>query len=485
MMETMTIEGVTLISANGRLRMPPDGAMRVPVEFYLSKSLLPEAIELERLAEIAAHEKVYGRVVVLPDVHFKEKNFIPSGVVVPTEGGFVPEFASPPNDAMALLATSVDSASLTRGDLDRIFEELRGAIEMYRRDEPAVGENLFLEILRKGVGAVAEAYEISDDDRANIEREGSAFPDGEEPEPEEIVEAFRGFYGDDRPPHLFEYVPTYDVVEAGRRCLGVLDGGSHFLEFCRVDKIFKEDHAEVLGLSMGQLLVALHAAAADVGIIANRAYLPADGNSGFTYLPLDEPDGKRFLIAMSAASNFAYVNRAYILHQVRRILNDVLGDDVICSLVSDVSHDLIEPIKFSGAELCLHRKGAVRALPAEECADHPRFSKTGIPFYFPSALGGAAYLMANPIGQPDTFYTTSHGSGRRMKVDAAIEAYTPEEVEAQAESGGAVLYRFGKTRFGGQAPQSYKSMDGVLATLGELHLAEPIARLQPVAMLKA
>ncbi|MEV5837587.1 RtcB family protein [Nocardia sp. NPDC052112] len=77
------------------------------------------------------------------------------------------------------------------------------------------------------------------------------------------------------------------------------------------------------------------------------------------------PEGRDYLAAMAAATNYARANRQLLTETVRRIVETHTG--VGLDLVYDVSHNLatLETHSVDGrpTQLCVHRKGATRAVP--------------------------------------------------------------------------------------------------------------------------
>jgi tRNA-splicing ligase RtcB len=82
--------------------------------------------------------------------------------------------------------------------------------------------------------------------------------------------------------------------------------------------------------------------------------------------PVRSPEGADYLAAMAAAANYGRANRQLLTHATRRAFASALGD-VGLELLYDVSHNLakLEWHDVDGEQrlLCVHRKGATRALP--------------------------------------------------------------------------------------------------------------------------
>ena len=56
--------------------------------FYLEKRIFPENFNFKKFKLIIDKYKIYKKIICLPDLDFKVKNFVPSGVVIPTKNYF-------------------------------------------------------------------------------------------------------------------------------------------------------------------------------------------------------------------------------------------------------------------------------------------------------------------------------------------------------------------------------------------------------------
>ena len=64
------------------------------INFYLQTEHLPKDKSIEKLKTIARTFDIYGDLTALPDLHFKVKNFVPSGMTIALKNSF-----SPPHNA--------------------------------------------------------------------------------------------------------------------------------------------------------------------------------------------------------------------------------------------------------------------------------------------------------------------------------------------------------------------------------------------------
>src|SRR6266849_7506354 len=112
--------------------------------------------------------------------------------------------------------------------------------------------------------------------------------------------------------------------------LGSLGSGNHFIEIERADKIFDKRVAERLGVHKeGQILVLIHTGSRGYGHQTCSDYLKVMERAINKYnirlpdrelaaCPSKSPEAEDYIPAMSAACNFAFVNRQMITHWVRQ-----------------------------------------------------------------------------------------------------------------------------------------------------------------------
>jgi tRNA-splicing ligase RtcB len=152
-----------------------------------------------------------------------------------------------------------------------------------------------------------------------------------------------------------------------------------------------------------------------------------------------------------------------------------------------VSHNLakIERHSVDGTEreLCVHRKGATRALPPGDAELPPDLRAHGQPVLIPGSMGTASWvLVGSPTG--GAFHSTCHGAGRTMSRHAARRAISGDRLREQLEGAG-VHVRAGSWRgLAEEAPFSYKDVDLVVATCEHAGLAKRVARLRPIGVVK-
>jgi tRNA-splicing ligase RtcB len=202
--------------------------------------------------------------------------------------------------------------------------------------------------------------------------------------------------------------------------------------------------------------------------------------------PVDSPHGRRYLAAMAAAANFGRANRQVISWSVRQVFDAVMGAASI-SLIYDVSHNLakLETHDVDGhrKQLCVHRKGATRALPP----GHPDlpvvYRDVGQPVLVPGSMGTASYVLVGDV-RNEAFSSTCHGAGRALSRHAAMRTGSGIELRNRLRRAGIVVETRSIRSLPEETPQAYKDVDEVVRTCAGAGLSRPVARLKPLGVLK-
>jgi tRNA-splicing ligase RtcB len=203
--------------------------------------------------------------------------------------------------------------------------------------------------------------------------------------------------------------------------------------------------------------------------------------------PVRSPEGEAYLGAMHAAANYGRANRQLLTHATREAFRAALGRDDL-DLVWDVSHNLarLEWHTVTGQRrlLCVHRKGATRALPPGHGDLPPDLAPYGQPVLVPGSMGTASYVLAGVEGG-GAFHSTCHGAGRTMSRHAARRRIRGEVLRRELEAQGIGVRSHSMRALAEEAPASYKDVDEVVATCERAGLARRVARLRPIGVIKA
>lgn len=203
-------------------------------------------------------------------------------------------------------------------------------------------------------------------------------------------------------------------------------------------------------------------------------------------VPVRSPEGEAYLAAMAAAANYGRANRQLLGEAARRAFASAVGPGAL-ELVYDVSHNLakLEHHDVDGRRrlLCVHRKGATRALPPGHPDLPADLASVGQPVLVPGSMGTASHLLVGVTGG-GAFHSTCHGAGRTMSRTAARKQVSGEELRRELEVSGVTMRAGSRRGLAEEAPFSYKDVDEVVATVEQAGLARRVARLVPLGVVK-
>jgi tRNA-splicing ligase RtcB (3'-phosphate/5'-hydroxy nucleic acid ligase) len=221
------------------------------------------------------------------------------------------------------------------------------------------------------------------------------------------------------------------ALQRGVRQVGSLGSGNHFLEVQVVDEICDPHAAAALDLTPGRVCVMIHCGSRGLGhqicsdhVRTMVAVMPRYGITVPDPAGLRSRDvtgGRAYLGAMAAAANYGRANRQLLTEATRDAFAAATGTASL-DLLYDVSHNLakIEDHMVDGRQrtLCVHRKGATRALPPGHPDLPPDLAAIGQPVLVPGSMGTASYVL---VGVPEgrAFFSACHGAGRTMSRHAA------------------------------------------------------------------
>jgi tRNA-splicing ligase RtcB len=288
--------------------------------------------------------------------------------------------------------------------------------------------------------------------------------------------------------------------------LGSLGSGNHFLEVQKVDKIYDEKAAKVMGITQqGQVTILIHCGSRGFGHQVCSDYLRVAENAlrkyGFTLpdrelacVPYDSDEGRDYLAAMNCALNFAWCNRQMIMHWVRKAFEKVFGSSLDTKLVYDVAHNIAKverhsiEIENEGRNirnLMVHRKGATRAFPAGMEQIPTKYRSIGQPVIIPGSMGTASWLLLGSQKSMDlSFGSTAHGAGRTMSRGAAKRKYNEQSVKNALESRGIYVKALTREGIVEETPEAYKDVDTIANISHKLGIATKVVRLVPLGVIK-
>jgi tRNA-splicing ligase RtcB len=245
--------------------------------------------------------------------------------------------------------------------------------------------------------------------------------------------------------------------------MGTLGGGNHFLELTVDDD--------------EQVWLMLHSGSRNIGKeIAERHISEAKGLDHNLDLPdrdlavflAGTPQMDAYLRDLYWAQEYAARNRAVLMALFQRVVNDEFaarGLDVEYGEQISAHHNYVARETLSdGTELIVTRKGAIRAGSGEY----------GL---IPGSMGTGSYVVKG-LGNEASYWSASHGAGRRMSRNKARRTFTVDDLASQTagvecrKDAGVV----------DEIPGAYKDLGAVIEA--QRDLVEVVARLTTLMCVK-
>ena len=463
-----------------RYRIEREGAMRVPGVVFASRELLPGGPgdhALQQVADVATLPGIVEASYAMPDVHWGYG--FPIGGVAATDvgaGGVVS-----PGGVGFDISCGVRLLSSPELTLDELRPRLARVMDALGRQTPR----------GPGPGGLWRLRDRAELERVLLGGARYAVEQGHGVGRDLERCEDQGAVGGASPGQV-----SPRAVERGIGQVGSLGSGNHFLEVQVVETVYDAHAARVLGLAPGRVCVMIHCGSRGLGHQTCTDHVRvmdrAMASCGITVpdrqlacAPVDSPAGRDYLGAMSAAANYGRANRQLLAERVRRVFAEECpaGFD----LVYDVSHNLakLEEHEVDGARrlLCVHRKGATRALPPGHPDLPASLAEVGQPVLLPGTMGTASYVLVGVPGSP-AFSSAAHGAGRVQSRHAAARSIGGRQLRTQLEARGIAIRGASWRGLAEENPTAYKDVDAVVEATEGAGLARKVARLLPVGVVK-
>jgi tRNA-splicing ligase RtcB (3'-phosphate/5'-hydroxy nucleic acid ligase) len=443
--------------------------MRVPGLIVADERLIASIrtdASLEQVANGATLPGIVRAALAMPDIH--QGYGLPVGGVVATDaahGAISPgAIGFDINCGVRLVKTQLEAGDVA-ARMEPLVDALFGTIPtgVGSRGALTLDARMLDEVMARGAAwAVERGYGVPDD-LERIESGGCL----EGADPGKVSERAR---------------------ERGRRQLGTLGSGNHFLEVQVVEAIDDPGTAAALGVRAGQVMVMIHTGSRGLGHQVCTDFLDVTGKAlrryGITVpdrqlacAPADSAEARDYLGAMRAAANFAFANRQLLTHWTRDVFARVLGAGAReLAVVYDVAHNIAktEDHVVDGVvrRLTVHRKGATRAFP-------------GQPVIVPGDMGRYSYLLVGTeAAMRETFGSTCHGAGRLLSRTAAVKAARGRRIDLELRARGVVARATGRDALAEEMPEAYKDVNDVVDVVHRFGISLRVARLRPLGVIK-
>jgi len=460
--------------------------MRVPVRVFAGEKLLAEMDEqvFVQAANVATLPGIVEASFCMPDAHWGYGFPIGGVAAVDVETGVISPggIGFDINCGVRLVTTNLTWGKL-KPRLGKLMDGLAARVPagVGSRGDVRVSRDEFREVLASGSRwAIRNGYGTRED----LEHTESG-----------------GCFGDADPERVSER-----AIERGYRQIGTLGSGNHYLEvqLLRPKGIHDAALARAFGLDIPeQVVVMFHCGSRGLGHQVATDYLQSflramPREFGLPIIdrelacaPFTSDPGRDYFAAMCCAANMSFANRQVILHRIREVFGDVFRcapEELGIRNVYDVSHNIakIERHLVDGVErrLLVHRKGATRAFPPGHSELPASYRETGQPVIIGGSMETGSYLLAGVGEGGSSFFSTAHGSGRRMSRSRARKLVRGGEIRKRMEERGIMVRAASLRGLAEEAGLAYKDVDEVAEAAELAGLSRRVAHLVPVGNVK-
>lgn len=467
-----------------RWLIPKTGPMRVPGLIFSNAALIKDVREdqsLTQVANVATLPGIVGHSLAMPDIHWGygfpiggvAAFDLDKGIVSPGGVGY------DINCGCRLMTTQLradEIQPLMRDLVSTLFKNIpsgvgsTGPIHLSKSDEARVAAQGSAWAVKKGFGTTEDLERTED----------HGVMDGADPS-----------------------VLSERAIKRGKDQLGTLGSGNHFLEVQVVDQIYDSKKAHAYNLMDGQITIFIHSGSRGFGHQICDDFLKEMGKHAqresfelpdrqLACASLKSDQGRRYLSAMACAANYAWANRQILMHWTRDTLLkffSISQRQLGMQLLYDVCHNIAKKeLHFvDGAHmmLCVHRKGATRALPPGHSLLPDIYRDVGQPVLIPGDMGTCSYVLAGAEeAMIQSFGSSCHGAGRVLSRSKAVKMAKGRAIYRELEDKGIFVQSRGKKTLKEEMPEAYKDVSQVVEVVHEVGLAQKVARLRPLGVIK-
>ncbi|MFQ6607547.1 MAG: RtcB family protein [Fidelibacterota bacterium] len=465
--------------------VPKIGQMRVPGRIYASRHLMNSIAGdpcVEQVRNVAHLPGIVNYSLAMPDIHWGYGFPIGGVAAMDADEGVI----SPGgvgydiNCGVRLLSTHLrreDIQGRIRPLLAQLFRDIPTGVGSHGAIQNLTVPELD-RILTQGVSRAVELGYGTPADSKYVEEEGCI-----------------GGAKSDR--------VSERAKQRGRKQIGTLGSGNHFLEIDYVDKIYHKKAAARLHLSSEQIVVIIHTGSRGLGYQVCDDYLKSTLKAVDQYglklpdrqlacAPLKSPEGQAYLGAMRAAANFAFANRQVIKHLAEKAFLKALNlqpRELGMKLIYDICHNIAKyeehTINNQSQKVCVHRKGATRSFGPGSLAVPAEYRDIGQPVLVPGDMGRYSYLcIGTEKAMTETFGSSCHGAGRMMSRKKSSKVSREMNMIAELRRCGVEIMAQGKRTIAEEMPHAYKDVAQVVDVMDGAGISKKVARFRPLGVIK-
>jgi tRNA-splicing ligase RtcB len=195
---------------------------------------------------------------------------------------------------------------------------------------------------------------------------------------------------------------------------------------------------------------------------------------------------------MACAVNFAFANRQMLTHFCRQALARFFGqsaESLGLHLVYDVCHNIAKweqhDVDGQRRRVCVHRKGATRAFGPGHPEVPEQYRQVGQPVLVPGDMGRYSFVLAGTDrAMAESWGSSCHGAGRRMSRAQAKRTAKGRQIIRELRQQGIWVRSDAKHTVLEEIPEAYKDVADVVEVISGAGLARPVAKLEPLAVVK-
>jgi tRNA-splicing ligase RtcB len=461
-------------------------AMKVDAEIFATEEILKTAINdasIQQVINVSALPGIVSRSFAMPDIHYGYGFSIGGAAAFPADSGIVLPggVGYDINCGVRLLSTNIEADEMEKYRDSIGISILRDIpTGLTKHSNHMLNKKEFFRVLKNGAEEIVKNYGGEQGDLEFIESAGKL-----EFDTPEIIS--------DR------------AIERGKTQVGSLGGGNHFIEIQLVDEIYDKKAADTFGLKKGAVALMIHTGSRGFGHQVATDYIERIRKKNLDKLSkvgikdqqlifaeIKSKEGRHYLQALNAASNFAWANRHLLMVDIIRIFEHYFkssAQNMGIRLVYDQAHNIakFERHTVAGKEenLLVHRKGATRAFPPGHKDVPVRYRHVGQPVLIPGSMGTATYVLRGTQTAMDiSFGTSAHGAGRKLSRHKAVKFAAGTNVRNQLKAKNILVYSHSKKGLKEEIPEAYKEIDEVIEVTEGAGISEKVARLIPLVVIK-
>lgn len=479
--------------------------MKVPVVFHVGDKLMPGDETMKQLESVAANGCIFHHVAAMADVHSKPGRKNATGTTVASEQYILPQVNdSDPACGMRLVRLDLDDTNITPKEIDRIFQAATKTVPTKKYVGTVLPFRVIVDICRLGIAPLIEYLGI----KTKHESENSID---------------RGNFFDEAPTRrgIMNIIPPLFLFFAQFRSGIIGAAGNHFLDLMKVTDVVDPQVAARFNLRKGQYILMVHCGSGILGqytmymfTAKKREHLStailmnigrffwltpfkktiariadkiraSDFGKAEPLITFDGEgeDGRLYMAARRACSNFAHANRATITHNFITTAEKVLGRTIEADLLYDMPHILVSQEEHYGKNVWIHRNGTTRAYGPTRMQDHPLFKDTGEPTFVPISMSTEAYLCVGQDGNESSFYSCNHGAGKAKATSESVVPESKEELHAKLATRGVKLYNGRSSKVVEQDSSHYKRAEDIFESVTENNVAKVVVKMQPISVI--